>query len=97
MPPLKRREELQALSEDHHNGLVIALRCRRLAEGTFDADRSEFWASVVEFSRLQVAPHFGVEEEYLLPALRALGEADMAEKILARARALARDDRRNYP
>jgi len=82
MPPLKRREELQALSEDHHNGLVIAVRCQRLAEGTFDADRSEFWASVTEFWRLQIAPHFEVEEEYLLPALRTLGEAEMAERIV---------------
>ncbi len=94
MPPLKRREELQALSEDHHNGLVIAVRCRRLAEGTFDADRSQFWTSVIEFWRLQVAPHFEVEEEYLLPALRALDEGDMAERILSehgRLRAMLRE------
>ena len=82
MPPLKRREELQALSEDHHNALVIALRCRRLAAGSFDVDRAEYWASVVEFYALQIVPHFEVEETYLLPALRALGETEMAERIL---------------
>ncbi len=81
MAPLKRIEALQALSEDHHNGLVIALRCRRLADGVFDADRDEFWASVLEFVRLQVDPHFEVEERLLLPALRALGEQEMAYRI----------------
>jgi hemerythrin-like domain-containing protein len=80
--PLKRREELQALSEDHHNALVIALRCRRLAAGNFDVDRAKFWASVLEFYALQIVPHFEVEETYLLPALRALGETEMAERIL---------------
>jgi hemerythrin-like domain-containing protein len=80
--PLKRREELQALSEDHHNVLVIALRCRRLAAGALDVDRAEYWASVIEFYALQIVPHFEVEERYLLPALCALGETEMAERIL---------------
>ena len=82
MPPLKRREELQALSEDHHNALVIALRCRRLAQGKFDTEPADFWASVVEFVALQITPHFEVEETLLLPALRTLGEAAMADRIL---------------
>jgi len=89
--PLKRRPELQALSEDHHNALVIALRCRRVAQGQLDVERAEFRASVLEFVRLQIEPHFEVEETYLLPALRDLGEAEMADRILdehARLRAL---------
>ena len=83
MSPLKRREELQTLSEDHHNALVIALRCRRLGEGTFDAEPSDFWASVREFVSLQVLPHFEVEENLLIPALRTLGEEQMADRLLA--------------
>lgn len=74
--------------------LVIALRCRRLAAGTFDVDRAEYWATVVEFYNLQIVAHLEVEETYLLPALRALGETEMAERIAAeheRLRAMITD------
>lgn len=81
MSPLRRREELHALSEDHHNALVIALRCRRLAARQLELDKAEFWASVLDFVRLQVMPHFEVEEDCLLPALRDLGETAMADRI----------------
>ena len=84
MSPLKRREELRSLSEDHHNALVIALRCRRLAAGQHDADPVELWAGVLEFFRLAILPHFDLEETLLLPAIDAIGEPEtskMTERI----------------
>jgi hypothetical protein len=81
MAALVRREQLQALSQDHHNALVIALRCRRVADGRMEVDGEEFRATVLEFFQLQIAPHFDVEERFVLPALRALGEREMAERI----------------
>lgn len=67
MSPLKRRSELHALSEDHHNALVIALRCRRLASGQYDAEPAEFWAGVQVFMQqwigLCIGPaHLGVSD-----------------------------------
>jgi hemerythrin-like domain-containing protein len=88
MSPLKRREELRALSEDHHNALVIALRCRRVANGSFDAEPSEYWVSVREFFRLALEPHFEIEESLLLPALEQLGESSMCMRILKEHAAL---------
>ena len=81
MSPLKRRPELQALSEDHHNALVIALRCRRVADGSLDTDAGEFWEGVRAFYNAALAGHFEIEERLLLPALDALGETEMSRKI----------------
>ena len=95
MGPLKRRKELHALSEDHHNALVIALRCRRVANGSFDAEPSEYWFSVREFFRRALEPHFEIEESLLLPALEELGESAMCTRILkehATLRALVGED-----
>ena len=88
MAPLKRIAPLQPLSEDHHNALVIALRCKRLAVGKYDADPTEFWRGVHDFFELQVLPHFEVEEELLLPELRRLGETAMADRIESEHRQL---------
>jgi len=79
--PLKRRPQLQGLSEDHHNALVVALRCRRVAEGRIDSSPDDVWPGVLEFFALQIGPHFEIEERLLMPALTVLGESAMVERL----------------
>ena len=66
---MKRDERLAGLSSDHHQALVLA---RRIEEGALTA------AELQARFDAEVAPHFAVEEELLLPALRAIGASDLA-------------------
>jgi hemerythrin-like domain-containing protein len=69
---VKRGEALQALSRQHHQGLSVALRLKRVTSETAKEARRaflEFWASE---GRL----HFRIEEEELLPAFAAYAGAE---------------------
>lgn len=76
---MKRDPRLQGLSSEHHGALVLARALSRRAEGgTVDA------ALVADLRRRferDLAPHFRVEEEALLPALKAIGDADLADRV----------------
>jgi hypothetical protein len=75
---LKRIPELRDLSDDHHTSLVLARRCKRAAR---DASLDALWDHVMEAFRSHLEPHFGIEEQHLLPALEAIGEAGLADRI----------------
>lgn len=80
------------MSEDHHNALVIALRCRRFAEGEFEAELTSIRANVLDFFNRAIEPHFEIEEDLLLPALLEIDESEMHDRIAsehARLRAAA--------
>ena len=78
---MKRDPRLRALSSDHHHALVLAKRvadaCRR---GQVDAALRE---QVQASFRDELEPHFAAEEEHLLPALRAAGEAALVARTEA--------------
>ncbi len=78
---MKRIPELHGLSEDHHAALVLALRCKKYSESGTGLAIEEFWAYVLESFRGHLAPHFEIEEKYLLPALDELGESEMTGRI----------------
>lgn len=76
---MKRDDRLKQLSSEHHHALVLARDLsRHAAAGTADA------AVVADlrarFER-ELQPHFRVEEEILLPALRALGDDALAARV----------------
>ena len=73
---MKRCDELRDLSEDHHHGLVLAQRSKR-ASGDVEAA----WRDAAARHEAELEPHFRAEEAALLPALRAAGEADLADRI----------------
>ena len=75
---MKRVAALRDLSDDHHSALVIARRCKR-ATGGDDA----LWQRVREAFAGHLEPHFQIEDRHLLPALEAIGEARLAERIRA--------------
>ena len=70
--PVKRHAGLQPLSRDHHVALVAAQRLRR-ATG---ADAAAARAAFLDFWHEHGARHFRVEEEVLLPAYAAYGDAE---------------------
>lgn len=78
MKPIKRDIRLHGLSSEHHNALVLARAlARQVDAGT--VDESVALALAAEFER-EIEPHFLVEDEVLLPALREAGEAELVER-----------------
>ena len=80
---MKRIAELRDLSDDHHTGLVLAQQCKRLARAKGDAPIARVWEQVCAAFADHLEPHFRIEEEYLLPALEAIDEGALAERIRA--------------
>jgi hypothetical protein len=68
---VKRSEALAILSRDHHHALVVAQKLTRADDQTAAAARARFLAFWEEEGR----HHFQVEEELLLPAYAAHGDA----------------------
>jgi hemerythrin-like domain-containing protein len=69
---MKRHPDLQSLSRDHHQALVIARRLQRVK----DEDLIEARAAFLEFWRRHGQRHFRIEEEVLLPGFAGAGGAD---------------------
>jgi hemerythrin-like domain-containing protein len=90
---MKRHPALREFSDDHHQGLVRALRLRRAAGG--EGASEEVAAEFVDFWRADTRLHFRKEEEVLLPVLVRHGlkveQEPLVEMLLqhARIRALA--------
>ncbi|MCC6524706.1 MAG: hemerythrin domain-containing protein [Polyangiaceae bacterium] len=78
---MKRDLRLHGLSSDHHHALVLA---RRLLRASTQERRDPARVAQVR-DRLdrELAPHFAVEEELLVPALRAAGEQATVERVLS--------------
>lgn len=70
-------DALRALSNEHHHGLVLAVRVKQ-AFGTADAER--VWKEVRERFINEVEPHFKVEETGLLPILEQAGETELVRR-----------------
>lgn len=68
---MKRSEALAILSRDHHHALVLARTLARADVATADAARIHF----LEFWEQEGRRHFRLEEELLLPAYAAFGDA----------------------
>jgi hemerythrin-like domain-containing protein len=69
---MKRHPDLQSLSRDHHQALVVAQRLKNVD----DHDATAAQAAFLEFWRRHGQLHFRVEEEVLLPGFAATGGAE---------------------
>lgn|SRR5690606_8380758 len=77
----RRDRRLHGLSHEHHHALVLARRAR-LAEERGASDPEALWEDIQkEFAR-SILPHLVVEEERMLPPLRARGEGALVERTL---------------
>ena len=78
---MKRDIRLHGLSSDHHHALVLARRIRQAAaDGALDA---AFVQTVQARYTEELAPHFQVEEDLLLPALQEANETALVDRTLA--------------
>ncbi|MCK9516583.1 MAG: hemerythrin domain-containing protein [Ottowia sp.] len=81
---MKRDPRLVGLSREHHHALTLSVRLRKAAQdGTADALVAAA-RDLVRTFYIDLAPHFQVEEELLLPALEAQGATGRG--LAARAR-----------
>jgi hemerythrin HHE cation binding domain-containing protein len=69
---MKRHPDLQSLSRDHHQALVLARRLQHVKDEDAIAARAAF----LEFWRRHGQLHFRVEEEVLLPGFASAGGAE---------------------
>ena len=79
---MQRDPNLVRLSRDHHTGLVLAKRARELAT-TEATERRAAWTEMQARFADELEPHFQLEEQGLLPALRAAGEDVLVDRTLS--------------
>lgn len=75
---MKRDPRLRGLSSEHHQALVLARSLQRSSTWTPDDG-----AKLSRRFEAELEPHFRVEEEVLLPALRRAGAGVVADTIEA--------------
>jgi Hemerythrin HHE cation binding domain len=85
---VKRVPGLRDLSDDHHTGLVLARRCRQAGRPDSGVSPERMWQEVLAAFSSDLEPHFQIEEQHLVPALEAIGEASLASRIREEHRAL---------
>ena len=82
-----RHASLIPLSQDHHHGLALALRCRKQALGQIPLGAEGLRERAKEFLAFyanNLVPHFRAEEEVLFPLLRSAvpGSEEMIDELL---------------
>jgi hemerythrin-like domain-containing protein len=76
---MQRDHRLRDLSDDHHQALVLARRATQAAAG--DArEREQVWDEIVRRFQHELAPHFAIEEQVLLPALESGDHGALARR-----------------
>ena len=88
---MKRHEKLQDLSREHYSALKPALLAKRAAQSALTEQILAVSATCVASFASDLEPHFQVEENTLLPALRSLAarlQNPDAETLLAFAERL---------
>jgi hemerythrin-like domain-containing protein len=74
---MKRDERLRGLSSEHHHALTLA---RSLERQVGDGRLAIAAAELARRFEVELEPHFRIEEELLLPALRQAGEVALVER-----------------
>ncbi|MCP8688816.1 hemerythrin domain-containing protein [Marinobacterium sedimentorum] len=78
---MKRVPQLRDLSDDHHQGLVLARKAKMAALGQKEPCGPEIWAEVEAVFRRELEPHFEIEESFIAEPLRAAGESQLAQRL----------------
>lgn len=78
---MKRSAELRDLSVDHHHGLVLARRARRVGAGEDPTAPEAAWAEIERRFRDELEPHFRIEEELLVPELTRRHEHALVDRL----------------
>lgn len=75
---MKRDPRLHGLSSEHHHALILVRRLRRRRGRWTEQDGLRLERRFAS----ELDPHFRVEEEALLPAIRLAGSAALADRTL---------------
>ena len=78
---MKRVAALRQLSDDHHQGLVLALKAKKAAAGKDALSVDAIWADVTQRFSAELEPHFQIEEQFLAPALLDAGETQLIQRL----------------
>jgi iron-sulfur cluster repair protein YtfE (RIC family) len=87
-PIFMRHASLVPLSHDHHQGLALALRCRKQSLGQIKPMGAEGLRErakeFLTFYASNLIPHFRAEEEVLFPLLRSVvpGSEEMIDELM---------------
>ncbi|MCP5066852.1 MAG: hemerythrin domain-containing protein [bacterium] len=76
---MKRDRRLRQLSDDHHQALVLARRATSAASAEPEASAAA-WEEVVRRFNSELAQHFSVEEQHMLPPLERVGGGALAKR-----------------
>ena len=87
---MKRHQQLQDLSREHHGALQLALHAKRAAQSGDAAQIAVSALACVDVFPRELDPHFVVEETILLPALAQQGEYALVQRTLAEHEELRR-------
>ena len=87
---MKRHQQLQDLSREHHGALQLALHAKRAAQSGDAAQVAVSALACVDVFPRELDPHFIVEETTLLPALAQQGEQLLVQRTLAEHEELRR-------
>lgn len=82
--PLKRKKELQGVSRDHHQGLLLCWKIRTGFSKGIEVARIKRYADW--FFKTHLLPHFALEERYMFPILGK--ENELVKEVLAQHRRL---------
>ena len=80
---MKRHQQLQDLSREHHDALKLALHAKRAVLSGDTTQIAASAAACVDAFASELDPHFVVEENGLLPALAQQGEHDLVQRTLS--------------
>ncbi len=84
--PLKRNEFLQAISREHHHGLLLCWKIRTGIKKKIEPNRMKMY--VDWFYQTHLLPHFEIEEKFIFPILSK--EDGLIKKALLEHRRLKR-------
>ncbi len=85
---MQRSPTLQPLSREHHSALKLAKVCEQSAISSDAAELSRACQRAIQAYTEELAAHFLVEEQTLLPLLGGTPEQALAERTLAEHRQL---------
>ena len=80
---MKRSPILQPLSREHHTALTLAKACERAAQSGDAAMVSQACQRAILAFSNQLAPHFQIEEQSLLPLLKGTEAQALVQRTLA--------------
>lgn len=80
---MKRSPILQPLSREHHTTLSLGKACERAAQSGDAAMVSRACQRAIQAFSDELAPHFRIEEQSLLPLLRGAETQPLVQRTLA--------------